>query len=73
MNQNDFKKLDQQLQIKAGTFQERFQIVNDKIKESKIELLREMQDAYGHIKIFDQINSLINERAKGFKFRKVLK
>ncbi len=72
MNQNDFKKLDQQLEIKAGIFQERFQIVHDKIIGSKTELLREMQNIYPGIKIFSQINSLINERAKGFKFRKVL-
>jgi serine/threonine-protein kinase HipA len=73
IGQSDFIKLDQQLEIKAGTFQERFQSVHQRIQDTKSELIMELQDSYGDIKIFNQINALINERAKGFKFRKALK
>ena len=72
IGKNEFNVLDSELDIKSGTSRERFQIVHELICSAKADVLGEMTEKHGKIKILPRINNLIDDRAKGFKFQKAL-
>lgn len=67
IGKNEFLKLDAELGLKAGTFQERFQNVHDLISENSSVVATEVIKKYGDQKIITHLCDLFDDRARSFK------
>lgn len=73
MSLKELNKVDQKLDFKLGTFQERFQNMHELITINKDSVIEEINEKYGEVKLVTRINKLIEDRARTFKNQKSLK
>ncbi len=62
-----FAKLDQELDLKVGTFEERMQVVAQKVMANKDQLAQDIEDRYPKTKISKRISKVIGDQVKALR------
>ncbi len=67
IGKKQFEALDQELNLKNGTMEERLRVTYQKMETHKVDLTESLSEKYPKVKVINRIADLIADRAKGFK------